>query len=438
MSAAGSTQGILPAPDSRRAGDFIWISSIYPIDDSGQLVQTDAISPYVGQSAMEVQSRRVLEVLDEVLSAAGSSRDNVLKAEVYIENASDFYEFKLVWKEYFGDNPPARTTGVIGADEHIIPGALLNLHAVALANDASVEREVIMAPDVPDSMDAEHAPHAVKAHPFVFPSAFPATDFETGVPVGRRPNFPNYGSDAEMQAQYILENLSKVMEAAGTSIDQAFKSQFHETDLQNFHDTDQVWASYMGAPPDGLSPTRSSMGMYGFLVPDALFAPNLMFIVPDDEHQKVETQKGIRWHPEEVRKVHFTPGMWVGDWLGLAGQGSVADFADYDSIVRTPAGLPHYWSDIEIQTDFTMVLILEQLTGNGLDLEDVIDARIYLVESARRDYRGFVRAWEKLYESIDAKPSMSLISSNQTDGTSGMMFEGPVIEIDVIAKKGGK
>ena len=261
MSAAGSTQGILPAPDSRRAGDFIWVSSIYPIDDKGQLVQPDSISPYVGQSAMEAQSRRALELLKQILEASGSSLDNCLKAEVYIENAADFYEFKLVWKEFFGDNPPARTTGVIGPDEHIIPGCLLNLHAVALANDASVEREVINAPDVPSSMDAEHAPHAVKAAPFVFPSAFPATDFETGVPVGRKPNFPNYGSDAEMQAQYILENLSKVMQAAGTTIENAFKSQFHETDLQNFHDTDQVWASYMGAPPDGLSPTRSSISV---------------------------------------------------------------------------------------------------------------------------------------------------------------------------------
>ena len=437
MNATGSTQGILPAPDSRRAGDFVFVSSIYPVDDSGHLVHPDSIGPYVGESAMAVQSRRVLEVLKQVLDSSGSALESTLKAEVYLVDAADFYEFKLVWREFFPDSPPARTTAVIGED-HIIPGCRLNLHAVALANDASVEREVINAPGVPDSMEAEHAPHAIKAVPFVFPSAFPATDFETGVPVGRKPNFPNYGSDAEMQARYILENLSKVMEAAGTSIDQAFKSQFHETDLQNFHDTDQVWASYMGAPPDGLSPTRSSMGMRGFLVPDALFAPNLLFIVPDSKHRKEETQKGIRWHPEAVRKVHFTPGMWVGDWLGLAGQGSVADFADYDSIVRSPAGLPHYWSDIEIQTDFTMVLIREQLTGNGLDFEDIIDARIYLVESARRDYRGFVRAWEKLYEDVSAKPTMSIISSNQTSGVSGMMFEGPVIEIDVIAKKGGK
>jgi len=437
MSATTGTQGIVPAPDSRQAGDFIFISSIYPVDDSGHLVHSDSMGPYIGESAMAAQSRQVLEVLKKVLDASGSSLENMLKAEVYLTDAADFYEFKLVWKEFFPDSPPARTTGVIG-DDHIIPGCRLNLHAVALANDASVEREVINAPGVPDSMDAEHAPHAIKALPFVFPSAFPATDFETGVPIGRKENFPNYGSDAEMQAQYLLENMSKVMEAAGTSIDQAFKSQFHETDLQNFHDTDQVWAKYMGAPPDGLSPTRSSMGMSGFLVPDALFAPNLLFIVPDDEHQKVETQKGIRWHPEAVRKVHFTPGMWVGDWLGLAGQGSVADFADYDSIVRTPAGLPHYWSDIEIQTDFTMVLIREQLTGNGLDLEDIIDARVYLVESGRRDYRGFVRAWEQLFENIDPKPAMSIISSLQTNGKSGMMFPGPLVEIDVIAKKGGK
>jgi len=425
-----TAQEILPAPAHGRAGDYVFVSSLYPVGDVGEVVRADSISPYVGESEMGAQSRRVLELLKDVLAEAGSSLERTLKAEVYLVDASDFHEFKLVWREFFPDSPPARTTIVVG-DEHIIPGCRLNLQAVALANDASAERESIIAEDIPDPMEAEHAPHAVKAAPFMFPSAFPATDFESGIPVGRNlPHFPNYGSDAEMQADYILQNLSKVCEAAGTSIDQAVKSQFYETDLLNFHDVDEVWARYMG-----LAPPRSSMGCRGFVVPGALFAPNLIYLIPDAEHEKRETQEGIRWHPEAVRNVHFTPGLLAGDWLFTAGQVPMPDFGVHESIVRAPEGLPNHWDDIEIQTDFTMVLLKEQLTGNGLELGDVVDARVYLIDP-RRDFRGFARAWERLFESIEPKPSMSIIPSTQADGDSGIMFHGPVIEIDLISKQG--
>ncbi len=420
---------IQPAPATRRAGDFVFVSSLYPVDEKGAVTTRDSISPYVGESRMGAQTQRVLEQLSSVLDAGGSSLANTIKAEVHLVSAADFHEFKVVWKEFFPDSPPARTTLVVG-DEHILPGARLNLQAVALANDASVEREVINASDVPDSMDAEHAPHAIKAAPFVWPSAFPATDFETGVPVGRKPNFPNYGSDAEMQAHYILENLGKVMKAAGTDLEQAVKSQFYETNLLNFHDTDEVWAQYMG-----LAPPRSSMACRGFVVPDALFAPNLIFLAPDGDHTKEETQKGIRWHPEFVRAVHFSPGITAGDWFFTAGQVPIDDFGDHNSIRRTPAGLPNYWSDIEVQTDFTIELLNEQLSANGYGLGDVVDARVYLI-NPRRDYRGFVRAWERNFEGVDAMPTMGLIPSTQEDGDSGIMFPGPLIEIDLISKKG--
>jgi enamine deaminase RidA (YjgF/YER057c/UK114 family) len=187
---------IVPGPAHRRAGDFIFVSSLYPVDDAGQIARADSTSPYLGESEMAAQSRRVLEQLERILASAGSSLGSTLKAEVYLADAADFHEFKLVWKELFGDDPPARTTIVVG-DEHILPGARLSLHAVALAGDATVEREPIIADGIPNPMDAEHAPHGVKAAPFLFTSGFPATDFETGVPVGRNlPHFPNYGSEA--------------------------------------------------------------------------------------------------------------------------------------------------------------------------------------------------------------------------------------------------
>ena len=80
---------------------------------------------------MGAQTRSCLEQLTDALAVAGASLDSPLRVEVHLADPSDFYEFKVVWKEFFPDSPPARKTIAVG-DEHIIPGCRLNLHAVAL------------------------------------------------------------------------------------------------------------------------------------------------------------------------------------------------------------------------------------------------------------------------------------------------------------------
>ncbi len=91
VSAKTTGQGILPAPAHRRSGDFVFVSSIYPVDASGEVARANSISPYVGESEMGAQTRRVLEVLGESLDAAGSSLERTLRAEVYLADAADFY-----------------------------------------------------------------------------------------------------------------------------------------------------------------------------------------------------------------------------------------------------------------------------------------------------------------------------------------------------------
>lgn len=421
-------QAILPAPSWRRAGDFVFVSSIYPVGPDGALARSCSPSRSVGQSEVAAQTRAVLDTLAEVLAEGGTSLARVLKVEAYLADAADFYEFKQVYADFFRSELPARTTIVVG-DEHIVEGSRLNLHAVALATDSAYERVVVRSEDVPDPTDAEHASLAVKAGPFVFCSGFPATDFETGLAAANPPGFPYHGSNARLQAEYVLDNLGEVLHAAGSSLDQGLKVQFYETDLENFPIVDRVWGDRVGVPP-----TRSSMACRGFLVPGALWVANLIALVPGEGLEKQETRAGIPWHPVDAGKANFSPGILAGDWLFTAGQIPVPDITKHEW-VRSPVGLPHYWSDIERQTEFTTDLLRRQLEANGLGLHDVVDARIYLVEP-RRDFRGFARVWSRLFDGIDPKPSMSVIPSKQADGRDGVMVDGPTIEIDLISMRG--
>src|SRR5580693_3947401 len=156
-----------PTPRAVRAGEFIFTSSIYPIDDNGHAIQVDERLGEAGPSPIEVQTRHCLESLKAVLTEFGSTLNRVLKADVHLADAADFYEFKRIWHEYFPSEPPARTTVEVG---DVLPfrGARLNLDAVALVGDSAIERVVLRDPDGPDPLEAEWATAAVRAGNLVF------------------------------------------------------------------------------------------------------------------------------------------------------------------------------------------------------------------------------------------------------------------------------
>ncbi len=76
---------------------------------SGQL----GIDPRMNEivpGGIEAQTRQVLTNLQEILKAADSCIDNVVKTTVYLQDMNDFPKMNAVYAEFFAKNPPARTT----------------------------------------------------------------------------------------------------------------------------------------------------------------------------------------------------------------------------------------------------------------------------------------------------------------------------------------
>ncbi len=74
---------------------------------SGQI----GLDPKTGEMAgpdSETQMRQVMQNLGEVLRAAGSSWDRVLKCTIYLADMEDFAVVNKIYGDYFPDNPPAR------------------------------------------------------------------------------------------------------------------------------------------------------------------------------------------------------------------------------------------------------------------------------------------------------------------------------------------
>ena len=224
--------------------------------------------PYYG-SNIKLQTRYILENLATTFKAADSGLENVVKAQVFLANMEDFNGFDEVWKEYFGDNPPPRTT--VGTTELLGSGPeqLLEIDLIAHTNDTTKR---VVTSDAPQPL-ANYA-EAVVVDGLVFAAGQLASDFTTGVPVEARANpaFPFYGSNPKAQARYILDNLTKTFTAAGGSLHSAFKAQVFMTDLRDFNEFDEVWKEYF----EGALPARTTVGTTGLLVKDTLVEVDLI------------------------------------------------------------------------------------------------------------------------------------------------------------------
>jgi len=89
-----------PYSQAVQIGRFLYTSGQIPLDAAtGQIIEGD----------VQAQTKKVMENLQGVLAAAGTSLDNVIKTTVFIKNMDDFAKINEIYAQYFPNNPPARS-----------------------------------------------------------------------------------------------------------------------------------------------------------------------------------------------------------------------------------------------------------------------------------------------------------------------------------------
>ena len=98
-------------------GDLVFTAGQVGFDEQGDLVD----------GGIEAQARRTLENLTACLQAAGCGLGDVLKVTAFLNDLGDFESYNTVYREFFSEPFPARTT--VGAS---LPGGILvEIEAIA-------------------------------------------------------------------------------------------------------------------------------------------------------------------------------------------------------------------------------------------------------------------------------------------------------------------
>ena len=112
-------EAIGPYSQAIEANGLVFCSGQIGLDPkTGELVQS-----------IESQTRRVMDNLVGVLSAAGTDLSFVVKTTIYLKNISDFPVVNSIYAEYFNTHKPSRATVAV-AD--LPKGALIEIDAIAV------------------------------------------------------------------------------------------------------------------------------------------------------------------------------------------------------------------------------------------------------------------------------------------------------------------
>lgn len=100
-------------PHAKKVGNLLFLSGVGPrekgtkeipgvtLNEKGEIVSYD----------IEKQCHSVFRNVKYVLEASGSSWDKIVDVTVFLTNMKDdFKAYNRLWAEYFGENPPCRTT----------------------------------------------------------------------------------------------------------------------------------------------------------------------------------------------------------------------------------------------------------------------------------------------------------------------------------------
>jgi aminoacrylate peracid reductase len=224
-----------PYSPAVKAGGFIYVSGTLAQDSSGAIV---------GKGDVGAQTRRVIERMRDVLTAAGSSLEQVVAVTVYLTSASDFAAMNDAYRTFWPKDPPTRTTVVAGL---VLPDAMVELSMIAVPNGA--ERAVIHPADWMKSPNPYS--YAIKSGNTLFLSGLVSRNGRDNTVVA---------GDILQQTRTVMDNASQLLKAAGMTFANVVGAKIYLPDTSVFQQMNDAYRSHFtGTAPPARATVRAAL-----------------------------------------------------------------------------------------------------------------------------------------------------------------------------------
>jgi reactive intermediate/imine deaminase len=328
-----------PYTPAVKAGGLIYVSGTLAQDDAGALV---------GAGDVAAQTRRVLDRMDEVLRAAGSSLAQVASVTVYLTTADHFQAMNEVYRTYWPTAPPARTTVL---SSFVLPGALVEMTMIAVPDGA--ERVVVH----PESWKASPNPYSygIRTGDTLFLSGL--------VSRSGRDNAVVTG-DITAQTKVVMENAGEILKAAGMGYEHVVSARVYLPDTAVFQRMNEAYRVYFPTDP----PARATVGAG---LAGSQYAVEITMVASRGPREVVRGDRPAN--------PNLSPAIRAGDTLYLSGM---------------LGNTPQTRGDIEAQTRETLARLKGVMTAAGYTPADVVDSMVYLTDlstfgAMNSEYRSF-------------------------------------------------
>lgn len=297
---------------------------------SGTLAQ-DQTGAIVGKGDVAAQTRRAIDRVREVLTAAGLSLDRVVAVTVYLKSAADFQTMNDAYRTYWPVDPPTRTTVIT---DLVLSDALVEVAMIAVLPGA--ERVVVH----PEGWVQSPNPYsyAIRSGDTVFLSGI--------VPRKGRDNTVVTG-DVTVQTRAVMDNAAEILKAAGLSLAHIVSNRVYLTDAANFGAMNETYRQYFPANPPTRATVQSGLAGSQYLVEMTMTASRL--------------PRQVLGKPEP--SIPISPAIRVGSRVYVSGM---------------LGNTPQTKGDVATQTRETLARIAKALSGAGASPADVVDSLVYL------------------------------------------------------------
>jgi enamine deaminase RidA (YjgF/YER057c/UK114 family) len=236
-------------------GDFIFIPGITSLAVDNEPQRNGVASAALmaqgtqwGGEAIKLETEFIItKRMAASLALAGASLEDVVHAQVYLTDPDDYSSFNETWTRHFGTSGP--TVSIIPCLSHgLAPyDGKIEINVIAARPSSTASKRHI---DTGVATAFRHQQQAVKAGDLLFiPASMAADGGGLVASAATDPRQPYFSSSPEAQADIILDNVSRLCEAAGTSLANAVRVLLFLTDMREFYPVYKAWERRLGGQP---------------------------------------------------------------------------------------------------------------------------------------------------------------------------------------------